>query len=144
MTSEIKTYAKRFNAQRAAKAAIGKDAAEGNEFETCKASNGEWYWFEPRKIAALNPAMITPIEQAYLDQEVRDYMRHDGPTLPTPPDFSAPSHKYWRKRHAELVALAESGDVDGLRAFPLPDYSSSPKALNRYRNAAIAALTGGK
>lgn len=130
MTNEIKTtagktYAKRFNAQRAAKS-VFPGSADGESFETFKAANGEWAWREIAFNVQLNAIEAT------------------SPTLPTPPDFSANTHKAWRKRHAALVALAESGDIDGLRAFHLPDYSSSPKALNRYRNAAIAALTGGK
>ncbi|MBR0671180.1 hypothetical protein [Neoroseomonas soli] len=61
-------------------------------------------------------------------------------TLPAPPDFSAETHKRFRKRLAELVALVEAGDLEGLRAAVINPISSSPKALDRYRNAAMAAL----
>lgn len=60
--------------------------------------------------------------------------------LPAPPDFSAPSHARYRKKLAELVAMVEAGDVEGLRSLNIPTYSSSPQAMNRYRNLAIIAL----
>ncbi len=64
--------------------------------------------------------------------------------MPTPPDFSAATHKGWLKKHAELVALANDRNVDGLRAFKINPISTSPRALDRYRNAAIAAIEAGQ
>lgn len=66
--------------------------------------------------------------------------------MPTPPDFSAPSHARYREKLAALVALAAKGDVEGLKAFPINPYSSSPQAMNRYRNLAVIAIEarGGK
>jgi hypothetical protein len=61
--------------------------------------------------------------------------------LPTAPDFSAITHKPYRKRLEALVALVEAGDIHGLENVPmLPPRSSSPKALLRYRDAALIAL----
>lgn len=61
--------------------------------------------------------------------------------LPTPPDFSKPTHKPYRKRLEALVALVEAGDLAGLEAVQMiPPRSSSPKALHRYRDAAMIAL----
>ncbi len=60
--------------------------------------------------------------------------------MPTPPDFSAATHKAWRKKLETLVELAANRDVVGLRAFPINPISTSPRALDRYRNAAIAAI----
>lgn len=60
--------------------------------------------------------------------------------LPTPPDFSADTHKRFRPKLAELEALVKAGDVEGLKAFPINPISTSPKALNRYRNLAVTAL----
>lgn len=51
--------------------------------------------------------------------------------LPTPPDFSANTHKPYRAKLANLIALAKAGDVAGLRAIEIKPYSSSPKALFR-------------
>ncbi|MFO0271536.1 MAG: hypothetical protein ACK53W_13495 [Gemmatimonadota bacterium] len=61
--------------------------------------------------------------------------------LPAAPDFSAETHKRWRGKLAAVVAMVEAGDVDGLRALEIPTYSTSPKAIARYRDLAVAALT---
>jgi hypothetical protein len=61
--------------------------------------------------------------------------------IPAAPDFSANTHKPYRKRLAALVALIEARDLAGLRAVEmLPPRSTSPKALLRYQTLAIAAL----
>lgn len=60
--------------------------------------------------------------------------------LPSPPDFSADTHKSYRKRLAEVVAMAEAGDLSGLKAFEIKTYSSSPKAIAKYRDLAVTAL----
>lgn len=60
--------------------------------------------------------------------------------IPSAPDFSAETHKRFRPRLAALVAMVEAGDVAGLKAYPINPISSSPKALDRYRNAAVTAL----
>lgn len=62
--------------------------------------------------------------------------------LPTPPDFTANTHKPYRKKLEALVALVSARDVDGLRAFVINATSTSPKALVRYRDRAIQVLTG--
>lgn len=61
-------------------------------------------------------------------------------TLPTPPDFSADTHKPFRAKLATLVALVEARDVNGLRAVAINPTSTSPKAMLRYRDLAITAL----
>lgn len=61
-------------------------------------------------------------------------------TLPAAPDFSADTHKPFRKKLEALTAMIEAGDIDGLRAFAINPISSSPKALDRYRNLAVIAL----
>lgn len=60
--------------------------------------------------------------------------------LPAPPDFSAKTHERFRKKLAELVAVVKAGNIQALRAFPINPISSSPKALDRYRNLAVKAL----
>jgi hypothetical protein len=60
--------------------------------------------------------------------------------LPTPPDFSAETHKRFRPKLAELVALVERKDIAGLKAYPINPISTSPKAMDRFRNLAVAAL----
>lgn len=61
--------------------------------------------------------------------------------LPSPPDFSAETHKRFRPKLAELVAWAEAGDLKALRAWAYPGFmSTSPKAMQRYRDLCIVAL----
>jgi hypothetical protein len=60
--------------------------------------------------------------------------------LPTPPDFSAPTHARFRAKLAALVELAGKADATGLRAIPINPVSSSPKALARYRDLAVLAI----
>ena len=60
--------------------------------------------------------------------------------LPPAPDFSADLHKRNRGRLAQLVAMAEAGDVAGLEAFPIKPNCTSPKAMDRYRNLCVMAL----
>lgn len=60
--------------------------------------------------------------------------------LPPAPDFSAATHARFRKRLAEIVALAEAGDIAGLRAVVINPVSTSPKAMARYRDLAVVAL----
>jgi hypothetical protein len=61
--------------------------------------------------------------------------------LPTPPDFSAPTHKPYRARLEALVALVQAGDIKGLRDIEMiPPRSTSPKALHRYRDLALMAF----
>jgi len=60
--------------------------------------------------------------------------------LPPPPDFSAPTHARFRSKLEGLIALAERGDAEALRAVTINPVSSSPKALARYRDLCVAAL----
>jgi hypothetical protein len=60
--------------------------------------------------------------------------------LPPPLDFSAASHaRYWGAA-AGLVSLAKAGDIEGLKAVVIKPYSSSPKAMAKYRDLAVIAL----
>lgn len=60
--------------------------------------------------------------------------------MPQPPDFSADTHKPYRAKLAKIVAIAEAGDIDGLKAMPINPTSTSPKALARWRDLAVMAL----
>jgi hypothetical protein len=61
--------------------------------------------------------------------------------LPPVPDFSSATHERFRPKLAELVALVKDKDIPGLKKFPINPISTSPKALDRYRNLAVVALT---
>ena len=60
--------------------------------------------------------------------------------LPAAPDFSANTHKPFRKKLADLVAMVEASDIKGLKAYTINPVSSSPKALDKFRNLAVMAL----
>lgn len=60
--------------------------------------------------------------------------------MPAAPDFSANTHKPFRKKLAELIALVEAKDIAGLKAYKINPISSSPKAMDKYRNLAVIAL----
>jgi hypothetical protein len=148
----MKTYAKKFNAQRAAKAA-GHDPEEieivktkvGFAWRLKKQPNGDG------RDARLSPdpsrepqlAMATkrdrPLgKRAQIEADAR------AGKLPEPPDFSAETHKRFRNKLAAVVALANAGDLNGLRAFQINPVSSSPKAIARYRDLCIMALEARK
>ena len=61
--------------------------------------------------------------------------------VPQPPDFSKPTHARFRAKLAQIVALAEAGDITGLQAFEINPVSSSPKAVARYRDLCVIAIT---
>jgi hypothetical protein len=61
--------------------------------------------------------------------------------LPTAPDFSKPTHARFRAKLAQIVALAEAGDILALQAFEINPFSSSPKAMARYRDLCVIAIT---
>ncbi|RWQ44926.1 hypothetical protein [Mesorhizobium sp.] len=61
-------------------------------------------------------------------------------TLPAKPDFSAATHARFRKKLDEIIALVDAGDIKALKAYPINPISSSPKAMDRYRNLAVTAL----
>jgi hypothetical protein len=60
--------------------------------------------------------------------------------LPAAPDFSAETHKRFRGKLAEVIALVEAGDIAGLEAYQINPVSSSPKAIAKYRDLAVIAL----
>jgi hypothetical protein len=84
---------------------------------------------EPKPVTA--PAIRK--RQAILDQA-------QSGALPQAPDFSKPTHARFRAKLAQIVALAEAGDIAGLQAFEINPVSSSPKAMARYRDLCLIAL----
>ena len=72
-------------------------------------------------------------------QAIRDQAQTG--TLPPAPDFSKPTHTRFRAKLAQIVALAEAGDTAGLQAFEINPVSSSPRAIARYRDLCVIAIT---
>ncbi len=58
------------------------------------------------------PAPVIGKRQAILDQA------HSG-ALPQAPDFSKPTHARFRAKLAQILALAEAGDIAALQAFEI-------------------------
>lgn len=159
----MKTYSKKFNAQRAARVELGNDAIEGVDYRTVNTKDG-WTWEQGKKAgdvpksepdgvhidnlttdshpaAAANAASwnaIPAIKHAGKHAAIEDAARKGE--LPEPPDFSAETHKRFRNKLANLVELAEAGDVEGLKAVVINPVSSSPKAMARYRYLCVVAL----
>ncbi len=61
--------------------------------------------------------------------------------LPPAPDFSKPTHARFRAKLAQIVALPKAADISGLQAFEINPVSSSPKAMARYRDLCVIAIT---
>lgn len=80
------------------------------------------------------PATVVGKRQAILDQAKTG-------AIPDAPDFSKPTHARFRAKLAQIVALAEAGDIAGLQAFEINPVSSSPKAMARYRDLCVIAIT---
>jgi hypothetical protein len=142
----MKTYAKKFNAQRAAKAS-GHDL---DEIEIVKAKGGfAWRLKQQPKRTDARDAKLTPDasraprrtgkERPLGKRAAIEAAAREG-RLPEPPDFSAETHKRFRNKLAIVVELAKAGDLSGLRAFEINPVSSSPKAIKRYRDLCIVAI----
>lgn len=80
------------------------------------------------------PAPVVGKRQAILDQAQTG-------ALPQAPDFSKPTHARFRAKLAQIVAMAEEGDIAALQAFEINPVSSSPKAMARYRDLCVIAIT---
>jgi len=71
-------------------------------------------------------------------QAIRDQAQTGA--LPPAPDFNKPTHARFRAKLAQIVTLAEAGDIAGLQAFEINPISSSPKAMARYRDLCVIAI----
>jgi hypothetical protein len=62
-------------------------------------------------------------------------------TVPPPLDFTAACNAPYRARLAEMEKMAKAKDLAGLKAFEIPDYNSIVKAMRRWRDLAVMALS---
>lgn len=150
MTTEATTYDRKFNAQRGAQRA----GLQPGKFQVFKTPDGRFGW---RAVAEGEPA-ISSTDPALADHPVAQANAASWPSgpktgkrkaiieqaqagaLPAAPDFSRPTHARFRAKLAKLMALAEAGDVEGLKAIEINPISTSPKAMARYRDLAIIAI----
>ncbi len=135
--------AARIGAERAALAFISiMTAATAEQAEARLTLVMEYGNTEPAAEATLAPddrkaAPITPVIGKR--QAIRDEAQTGA--LPSAPDFSKPTHARFRAKLAQIVALAEAGDIAALQAFEINPVSSSPKAMARYRDLCVIAIT---
>lgn len=144
-------YGARKTAARAAREALGADKLSGVHFRVLDVEGGHtWEAINPEEPAPAKPARAkadkpakapkAPKAAKPLGKRAQAEADAAAGKLPTPPDFSANTHKPFRKKLDEVVALVKAGDVAGLKALEIKAYSTSPKAIARYRDLAVAAL----
>lgn len=117
-----------FNTQQAAEAA----GYSPNQIEAVETETG--YVWRPKQTGHKARRHMGPKRRAEAEAAAAKGI------LPAPPDFSAATHARFRGKLAKMIALAEAGDLAGLKAIEIKPYSSSRKALARYRDLCIAAL----
>jgi hypothetical protein len=144
-------YSNRSNAQRAAKRALGGEAVDGVDFRTYQTSDRRWAWHAKVKGGDTGrvKAEEKKADQALTSKSTKPRLMgkraateaaaREG-KMPAPPDFSAATHAPYRKRLAEVVALAKAGDMKALADYPINPYSTSPKAIARYRDLCVLAF----
>ena len=112
------------------------DQAEARLILVLKYGNNEPATAATTAVAEETKAVIAPVigkRQAILDQAQTG-------ALPQPPDFSKPTHARFRAKLAQIVTLAEAGDIAALQAFEINPVSSSPKAMARHRDLCVIAI----
>jgi hypothetical protein len=141
----------RIAALKAALDMYGPNAKEGIDFAVKKTTRGEWHWGPvrqarqaPRKAAKADPALkarkAAALSASPSAKHAAARIAAERGEIPAAPDFSADTHKSWRKALDQIVALVKTSDIAGLEANTIQPASSSRVALCRYRDLAIIAL----
>ncbi|RVP20773.1 hypothetical protein [Sinorhizobium meliloti] len=86
------------------------------------------------------PKAAAPAAEKALGKRAQIAADAEAGIIPAKPDFSAPTHARFRKKLDEIAALVEKGDIKALKAYPINPVSSSPNAMDKYRNLAVIAL----
>jgi hypothetical protein len=113
----------------------------GDEIAGAAFVNGKRVGSPPVIEPAPAPVVAPPVKADKPAKVGRKPRATSGDPL-APPDFSAKTHERYRPKLAALVALVQARDVNGLKQFHVNPTSTSPKALMRYRDSALAALEG--
>jgi hypothetical protein len=138
-----KTYAKRFNAQRAARKLLGEAVQEGEAFRTFKAPNGEWDFETLAPAATAEPATaeaFTP--PAFLRREPE--ANEAAPPAPEPTDASETTQETAAEAKPATAptgkrAAVESAARNGTLPVP-PDFSAPTHARFRAKLAKLVEL----
>jgi nicotinamidase-related amidase len=114
--------------------AIGKDGSETVIIETV--------WKQAASAPAKKPKAEPGKDKAATPQGKRAAVQTaaEAGILPPAPDFTANTHARFRPKLEELKKLVAAKDIKGLKAFAINPVSSSPKALDKFRNLSVIAL----
>jgi hypothetical protein len=93
-----------------------------------------------KKISAAKPAKKKTVGKGRYDWAGAEEAALNG-KVPSPPDFSAPTHKYYVPKLAEVVKMVKAADLKGLRGYKINGENTSPTAIKRYLACALVALT---
>jgi hypothetical protein len=93
-----------------------------------------------KKISAQKPAKKSKSGKTRYDWAGAEEAAANG-KVPAAPDFSAPTHKYYVPKLAEVVKMVKAADLKGLRAYKINGNNTSPTAIKRYLACALVALT---
>jgi hypothetical protein len=118
-----------------AKAEAPEGAANTESWAAAKAKTSA-----KKTAAAKSAAKSASADDKALGKRAAVLAAAEAGKLPEPPDFSAATHARFRKKLDELVKLVKAGDIKALQAFKINPVSSSPKAMDKYRNLAVIAL----
>jgi hypothetical protein len=135
----MKTYAKKFNAQRAAKAAghspdeveilrrrtAIRTASKAPRPPTKRPTRRRLRarYARGRKMRKADEKQKAVVTRPLGKRAAIEAAAREG-KLPAPPDFRAETHKRFRNKLASVVELAKAGDLKGLRAFEINPISS--------------------
>ena len=139
-------------AAEAAKAILGAPGFETAQGRLVAEIEGEELPVAADPMAAADPAPVPQVDPEAKAAPGARRRRRDADLeararegeLPAAPDFSAPTHARFRNKLEGLIALAEKGDAEALKAVAINPVSSSPTALARYRDLCITALEARK
>lgn len=97
---------------------------------------------KPKLVAAAKPAKKSKQRGKY-DWEAAEALAASG-KVPERPDFSAPTHKYYKTHLDAFYELAQKGDLNGIVKYPkkfkTEPYCSSRTPMLRFRDLCVKAL----
>lgn len=95
-----------------------------------------------RQISAANKKQGRPVKETSKRYDwVAAELKAKAGTIPSAPDMSAPTHRYYVGKQAELTKLAKAGDLKGLQKYDLGEREDgSPLLLKKYRAVLVTAL----
>jgi hypothetical protein len=93
---------------------------------------------KPPKVAATKRTPKTA--RTRYDWDAAEAKARTG-VLPTAPDMSAPTHKYYKPKLDEVLKLARANDLRGLQSYKVGDRNNgSPGMVKQYQRIAIIAV----